>query len=121
MDSFCGDPWQSLNVVLDLSLNLKLCDFGLTESMVGRRSLCPCNRSFLFSPLRGLSRQERTHITKKNNGGSPRYMAPEVSESKVLSAWSHVEFFCSRKLSGSRLTKLWCLQWYHPHAADESR
>ena len=30
-------PRQSLNVVLDLSLNLKLCDFGLTESMVG----CP--------------------------------------------------------------------------------
>jgi len=49
---------KSLNVVLDLSLNLKLCDFGLTESM------------------------ERTHITKKNNGGSPRYMAPELFDSK---------------------------------------
>lgn len=50
---------KSLNVVLDLSLNLKLCDFGLTESM------------------------ERTHITKKNNGGSPRYMAPELFDSKL--------------------------------------
>lgn len=50
---------KSLNVVLDLNLNLKLCDFGLTESM------------------------ERTHITKKNNGGSPRYMAPELFDSKM--------------------------------------
>ncbi|CAE7934719.1 unnamed protein product [Symbiodinium sp. KB8] len=66
---------KSLNVVLDLSLNLKLCDFGLTESM------------------------ERTHITKKNNGGSPRYMAPE--------------FFCSRKLTGKRQAKL-CMERYHP-------
>jgi len=49
---------KSLNVVLDLNLNLKLCDFGLTESM------------------------DRTHITKKNNGGSPRYMAPELFDSK---------------------------------------
>jgi len=49
---------KSLNVVLDLRLNLKLCDFGLTECM------------------------ERTHITKKNNGGSPRYMAPELFDSK---------------------------------------
>eukprot|EP00929_Paragymnodinium_shiwhaense_P039882 TRINITY_DN20887_c0_g1_i3.p1 TRINITY_DN20887_c0_g1~~TRINITY_DN20887_c0_g1_i3.p1 ORF type:complete len:1029 (+),score=195.97 TRINITY_DN20887_c0_g1_i3:111-3197(+) len=45
---------KSLNVVLDLGLNIKLCDFGLTEKM------------------------ERTHITKRNNGGSPRYMAPEL-------------------------------------------
>merc|ERR1712151_175765 len=49
---------KSLNVVLDLGLNLKLCDFGLTESM------------------------DRTHITKRNNGGSPRYMAPELFDSK---------------------------------------
>eukprot|EP00927_Polykrikos_kofoidii_P023664 TRINITY_DN21721_c0_g1_i2.p1 TRINITY_DN21721_c0_g1~~TRINITY_DN21721_c0_g1_i2.p1 ORF type:complete len:447 (-),score=63.83 TRINITY_DN21721_c0_g1_i2:102-1244(-) len=49
---------KSLNVVLDLNLNIKLCDFGLTESM------------------------ERSHITKKNNGGSPRYMAPELFDSK---------------------------------------
>jgi len=49
---------KSLNVVLDLNLNLKLCDFGLTESM------------------------DRTHITKKNNGGSPRYMAPELFDNK---------------------------------------
>ncbi|CAE7675276.1 unnamed protein product, partial [Symbiodinium necroappetens] len=50
---------KSLNVVLDLSLNIKICDFGLTESM------------------------DRTHITKKNNGGSPRYMAPELFDSKT--------------------------------------
>eukprot|EP00930_Biecheleria_cincta_P026382 TRINITY_DN18600_c0_g1_i1.p1 TRINITY_DN18600_c0_g1~~TRINITY_DN18600_c0_g1_i1.p1 ORF type:complete len:735 (+),score=91.77 TRINITY_DN18600_c0_g1_i1:136-2205(+) len=50
---------KSLNVVLDLSLNVKICDFGLTESM------------------------ERTHITKKNNGGSPRYMAPELFDCKT--------------------------------------
>jgi len=50
---------KSLNVVLDLSLNIKICDFGLTEPM------------------------ERTHITKRNNGGSPRYMAPELFDSKT--------------------------------------
>jgi len=50
---------KSLNVVLDLSLNIKICDFGLTEPM------------------------ERTHITKKNNGGSPRYMAPELFDNKT--------------------------------------
>ena len=50
---------KSLNVVLDLSLNIKICDFGLTESM------------------------DRTHITKKNNGGSPRYMAPELFDCKT--------------------------------------
>lgn len=49
---------KSLNVVLDMNLNIKLCDFGLTESM------------------------DRTHITKKNNGGSPRYMAPELFDNK---------------------------------------
>jgi len=50
---------KSQNVVLDLSLNVKICDFGLTESM------------------------DRTHITKKNNGGSPRYMAPELFDCKT--------------------------------------
>jgi len=50
---------KSLNVVLDLGLNVKLCDFGLTESM------------------------DRTHLTKKNNGGSPRYMAPELFDSQL--------------------------------------
>jgi len=50
---------KSLNVVLDLGLNIKICDFGLTEPM------------------------ERTHITKKNNGGSPRYMAPELFDAKT--------------------------------------
>jgi len=50
---------KTQNVVLDLNLNVKLCDFGLTESM------------------------ERTHISKKNNGGSPRYMAPELFDCKT--------------------------------------
>jgi serine/threonine protein kinase len=50
---------KSLNVVLDLDFNAKLCDFGLTQSM------------------------EKTHITRKENeGGSPRYMAPELFDSK---------------------------------------
>eukprot|EP00397_Hematodinium_sp_SG-2012_P019724 GEMP01020283.1.p1 GENE.GEMP01020283.1~~GEMP01020283.1.p1 ORF type:complete len:556 (-),score=91.17 GEMP01020283.1:687-2354(-) len=49
---------KSLNVVLDMHFNIKICDFGLTEIM------------------------ERTHITKKNNGGSPRYMAPELFDKK---------------------------------------
>merc|ERR1719159_1890080 len=50
---------KTQNVVLDLNWNIKLCDFGLTESM------------------------ERTHITKQNNGGSPRYMAPELFDCKT--------------------------------------
>jgi serine/threonine protein kinase len=50
---------KSLNVILDLGLNIKLCDFGLTEQM------------------------ERTHITKRNNGGSPRYMAPELFDANT--------------------------------------
>lgn len=46
---------KSANVVLDRELNAKLCDFGLTESM------------------------EKTHISRRDQeGGSPRYMAPEV-------------------------------------------
>jgi len=50
---------KSLNVVLDLQLNCKLCDFGLTQSM------------------------EKTHISRKENeGGSPRYMAPELFDSR---------------------------------------
>lgn len=50
---------KSLNVVLDLSLNLKVCDFGLAESV------------------------DRTRATRRNNGGSPRYMAPELFQSGV--------------------------------------
>lgn len=50
---------KSLNVVLDFALNCKLCDFGLTQSM------------------------EKTHITRRENeGGSPRYMAPELFDSR---------------------------------------
>merc|ERR1712113_700743 len=50
---------KSLNVVLDFALNVKLCDFGLTQSM------------------------EKTHLSRRDNeGGSPRYMAPELFDSK---------------------------------------
>merc|ERR1712007_190432 len=51
---------KSLNIVLDLEYNAKLCDFGLTQSM------------------------EKTHISLKDggNGGSPRYMAPECYDSR---------------------------------------
>eukprot|EP00927_Polykrikos_kofoidii_P013847 TRINITY_DN16020_c0_g1_i1.p1 TRINITY_DN16020_c0_g1~~TRINITY_DN16020_c0_g1_i1.p1 ORF type:complete len:944 (+),score=149.84 TRINITY_DN16020_c0_g1_i1:330-3161(+) len=46
---------KSMNVVLDFVLNIKLCDFGLTQSM------------------------EKTHISRRDNeAGSPRYMAPEL-------------------------------------------
>lgn len=48
---------KSMNVLLDLQLNAKLCDFGLTSPM-------ECNK---------------THISRQAGGesGSPRYMAPE--------------------------------------------
>eukprot|EP00927_Polykrikos_kofoidii_P013848 TRINITY_DN16020_c0_g2_i1.p1 TRINITY_DN16020_c0_g2~~TRINITY_DN16020_c0_g2_i1.p1 ORF type:complete len:991 (+),score=146.56 TRINITY_DN16020_c0_g2_i1:137-3109(+) len=50
---------KSMNVVLDFVLNIKLCDFGLTQSM------------------------EKTHISRRDNeGGSPRYMAPELFDSR---------------------------------------
>merc|ERR1719343_1078022 len=50
---------KSANVVLDAELNAKLCDFGLTESM------------------------EKTHISRRETeGGSPRYMAPEVFDAR---------------------------------------
>jgi len=51
---------KSLNIVLDLIFNAKICDFGLTQSM------------------------EKTHISLKEggNGGSPRYMAPECYDCK---------------------------------------
>jgi len=51
---------KSMNVILDFHLNIKLCDFGLTQSM------------------------EKTHITRRgdNEGGSPRYMAPELFDNR---------------------------------------
>jgi serine/threonine protein kinase len=56
---FVHRDMKSMNVVLDKELNAKLCDFGLTQSM------------------------EKTHISRKDNeGGSPRYMAPELFDSK---------------------------------------
>ncbi|KAF4666744.1 Mitogen-activated protein kinase kinase kinase 7 [Perkinsus chesapeaki] len=50
---------KTMNVVLDRGMNAKLCDFGLTEPM------------------------EFTHITRKSNGGSPRYMAPELFDERL--------------------------------------
>lgn len=50
---------KSANVVLDAEHNAKLCDFGLTESM------------------------DKTHISRRETeAGSPRYMAPEVFDSR---------------------------------------
>lgn len=50
---------KSMNVIMDFELNAKLCDFGLTQSM------------------------EKTHISRRDNeGGSPRYMAPELFDSR---------------------------------------
>eukprot|EP00931_Biecheleriopsis_adriatica_P073021 TRINITY_DN47393_c0_g1_i1.p1 TRINITY_DN47393_c0_g1~~TRINITY_DN47393_c0_g1_i1.p1 ORF type:complete len:975 (-),score=242.31 TRINITY_DN47393_c0_g1_i1:38-2962(-) len=50
---------KSMNVVMDNDMSVKLCDFGLTQSM------------------------EKTHISRRDNeGGSPRYMAPELFDSK---------------------------------------
>lgn len=50
---------KSANVVLNASYDAKLCDFGLTESM------------------------EKTHISRRESeAGSPRYMAPEVFDSR---------------------------------------
>jgi len=50
---------KSANVVLDADMNAKLCDFGLTESM------------------------EKTHLSRRDSeGGSPRYMAPEVFDAR---------------------------------------
>ncbi|CAJ1442689.1 unnamed protein product [Effrenium voratum] len=50
---------KSMNVIMDDDLNAKLCDFGLTQSM------------------------EKTHISRRDNeGGSPRYMAPELFDSR---------------------------------------
>merc|ERR1719282_1157017 len=73
---------KSLNVVMDFALNAKLCDFGLTQSM------------------------EKTHISRRDNeGGSPRYMAPELfkSDGKItekVDVWAlgclAVEIFTSR-------------------------
>jgi len=48
---------KSMNVVLDLELNCKICDFGLTVTL------------------------ERSHLTVAAMQGSPRYMAPEQFES----------------------------------------
>jgi len=50
---------KSLNVVMDTALSAKLCDFGLAQAM------------------------EKTHITRRETeAGSPRYMAPELFDSK---------------------------------------
>lgn len=66
---------KSLNVVLDLSFNIKLCDFGLTEY------LDPANSR------------------ARHNGGSPRYMAPELFDKKLkitekIDVWAMACIFC---------------------------
>jgi len=48
---------KTMNIVLDMELNCKICDFGLTITL------------------------EKTHLTVKSLQGSPRYMAPEQFES----------------------------------------
>jgi serine/threonine protein kinase len=65
---------KSLNVVLDLKFNVKLCDFGLTEYLdVGSKA--------------------------RHNGGSPRYMAPELFDKKMkitekIDVWAMACIFC---------------------------
>lgn len=53
---------KSHNLVLDLQLNLKLCDFGLAE------------------PLPSIAAAAARPLCTPSNGGSPRYMAPELFE-----------------------------------------
>eukprot|EP00927_Polykrikos_kofoidii_P060060 TRINITY_DN55130_c0_g1_i1.p1 TRINITY_DN55130_c0_g1~~TRINITY_DN55130_c0_g1_i1.p1 ORF type:complete len:747 (+),score=83.40 TRINITY_DN55130_c0_g1_i1:232-2241(+) len=50
---------KTMNIVLDLELNCKICDFGLTVTL------------------------ERTHLTVLSVQGSPRYMAPEQFEASA--------------------------------------
>jgi serine/threonine protein kinase len=47
---------KTMNIVLDLALSCKICDFGLTITL------------------------EKTHLTVRHIQGSPRYMAPEQFE-----------------------------------------
>lgn len=47
---------KTMNIVMDMELNCKICDFGLTITL------------------------ENTHLTVKSLQGSPRYMAPEQFE-----------------------------------------
>jgi len=51
---------KTMNIVLDNSLNCKICDFGLTITL------------------------ERTHLTVQSLQGSPRYMAPEQFEDNAI-------------------------------------
>jgi len=48
---------KTMNIVLDVDLSCKICDFGLTVTL------------------------EKTHLTVRHVQGSPRYMAPEQFES----------------------------------------
>merc|ERR1712194_12669 len=65
---------KSLNVVLDQGHNVKLCDFGLTEELRGARGA-------------------------RHNGGSPRYMAPELFDKRLkitekIDVWAMSCIFC---------------------------
>jgi len=66
---------KSLNVVLDLGFNIKLCDFGLTEYI------------------------DKNSSRARHNGGSPRYMAPELFDKKMkitekIDVWAMACIFC---------------------------
>ncbi|CAD7970883.1 unnamed protein product [Amoebophrya sp. A120] len=66
---------KSLNVVLDLKFNIKLCDFGLTEYI------------------------DKNNARARHNGGSPRYMAPELFDKKLkitekIDVWAMSCIFC---------------------------
>lgn len=71
---------KTMNIVLDMLLNCKICDFGLSLTL------------------------ERTHITVRTLQGSPRYMAPEQFEPSAkitdkVDIWQMgcimLELFCS--------------------------
>lgn len=66
---------KSLNVVLDMKFNIKLCDFGLTEYI------------------------DKNNARARHNGGSPRYMAPELFDKKMkitekIDIWAMTCIFC---------------------------
>jgi mitogen-activated protein kinase kinase kinase len=50
---------KTMNIILDVESNCKICDFGLTITL------------------------EKTHLTVRHMQGSPRYMAPEQFESSA--------------------------------------
>lgn len=85
---------KSLNVVLDLGFNIKLCDFGLTEYI------------------------DKNSTRARHNGGSPRYMAPELFDKKQkitekIDVWAMA---CRREFGGLRM----CVLSSSAHADEDS-